>query len=122
MPNETIERSRSHRARLLGLVATGLVMSVASAAFAQHDAKKPRTVHATVQMRPGGPVVEADMPVHAVPVDPPIVSASSADLADDELVLGLVLDGEATAFPIRFLAMFEVVNSRVGKTPVAPTW
>ncbi|MCH7752234.1 MAG: DUF3179 domain-containing protein [Planctomycetes bacterium] len=62
------------------------------------------------------------MPVHAVPVDPPMVEASSADLADDELVLGLVLDGEAAAFPIRFLAMFEVVNSRVGKTPVAPTW
>ncbi len=88
----------------------------------QETPSKPRTVHATVQPRPGSPMKEVDMRVHPVPVDPPIVAAKDAKLAEDELVLGVVADGQAMAFPVRTLSRFEVVNSRVGKTPVAPTW
>ena len=60
--------------------------------------------------------------VHEVPVDPPSVSAAEAGLADDELVLGVVIDGRAMAYPIRYVAMTEVVDDRVGDTPLAPTW
>ncbi len=79
-------------------------------------------VRAVVQARPGGPVEEVEMDVHAAPVDLPVESAEEADLKDDELVLGLVIDGQAMAYPIRYLAMSEVINGTVGKTPVAPTW
>ena len=81
-----------------------------------------RVVHARVQPRPGAPVAEFDMPVHRVPVDPPLVPASEVALADDEIVLGLVRDGRAAAFPIRTLSAFEVLNSSVAGHPIAPTW
>ena len=60
--------------------------------------------------------------VHEVPVEPPSVAAGEADLADDELVLGVVIDGRAMAYPIRYLATTEVINDRVGETLLAPTW
>jgi len=109
------------------IVTTSLVVAIATVAGQAVSAAgappfKKRKVSAHVQLRPGGPTEEASMGVHEVPVDPAIVSASAAELGDDELVLGVVRDGAAVAYPIRLLAMFEVVNSRVGKTPVAPTW
>ncbi|RMF59614.1 MAG: DUF3179 domain-containing protein [Calditrichaeota bacterium] len=86
------------------------------------DHKPPKKVKGYMQARPGGPMEEVEVGVHEVPVDLPMVSADQAPLQEDDLVLGVVRDGQAVAFPIRFLAMFEVVDSRVGKTPVAPTW
>ena len=62
------------------------------------------------------------MTVHPVPVDPPLVSADDAEMDDEEIVLGITLGIHEVAFPIRYLAMFEVVNSQVGKTPVAASW
>ena len=79
-------------------------------------------VRAVVQMRPGGPREEAEMPVHSVPVDPPSVAADEADLDEDELVLGVLIGGRAMAYPIRYLSLYEVVNDRIGKTPITPSW
>ena len=84
--------------------------------------EQERTVRARVQAHPGGPIEDVEMSVHEVPVDPKSVSAQEARLEDDELVLGLVVEGQPIAYPIRYLSMFEVVNDRVGDTPVAPTW
>lgn len=86
------------------------------------DTGSSNTVRALVQIRPGGPFEELEMEVREVPVDPPTVDASAAELDDDELVLGVVLNGEAVAYPVRFLALSEVINDRVGDTPIAPTW
>ncbi len=84
--------------------------------------KESKTVKAYVQLRPGGPRELAEMRVHEAPVDPETVAADQADLPDDALVLGIDVDGHAVAFPIRYLAMYEVVNSHAGQIPVAPTW
>ncbi len=81
-----------------------------------------RTVRGRMQARPGGPMEDVEVAVHEVPTDLPTVPAEEAPLEDDDLVLGVVVDAQAVAFPIRYLAMFEVVDSRVGETPVAPTW
>ena len=81
-----------------------------------------KKIRARVQAHPGGPIEDVEMDVHEVPVDPETVTADEATLEDDELVLGLVIEGEAIAYPIRYLAMYEVVNDRVGDTPIAPTW
>lgn len=83
---------------------------------------KPRKVKAFVQPKPGAPREEIEMTVHPVPVDPPMVSADDAEMDNDEIVLGVTLGTYDVAFPIRYLAMFEVVNSHVGKTPVAASW
>ena len=76
---------------------------------------KPRKVKAFVQPKPGAAREEIEMTVHPVPVDPPMVSADDAEMDDDEIVLGVTLGIYEVAFPIRYLAMFEVVNSHVGK-------
>ncbi len=120
-------RMRNKSAFVRFIVTTSLVLAIVAITGQRVTAAGPppfkkRKVSAHVQLRPGGPAEEASMGVHEVPVDPAIVPASASDLADDELVLGVVRDGAAVAYPIRLLAMFEVVNSRVGKTPVAPTW
>jgi hypothetical protein len=43
-------------------------------------------------------------------------------LADTEPVIGLEIDGDARAYPLRILTWHEIVNDRVGGTPVAVTY
>lgn len=102
---------------VLTAVATALAVSAA-----QGVAQERETVRAEVQLRPGGPVEEVEMRVQPVPVDPPTVAAEQADLNPDELVLGVIVDGQPVAYPIRYLALSEVVNDRVGETAIAPSW
>jgi len=40
----------------------------------------------------------------------------------DELVVGVEINGEAVAYPLRYLNLVEVVNDEVGETPVAVSW
>lgn len=84
--------------------------------------KPAKTVRGKMQARPGGPVEEVEVAVHEAPADLPIVDADQVQLQDDDLVLGIARNGVAVAFPVRFLAMYEIVDSRVGDLPVAPTW
>lgn len=85
-------------------------------------AEPPKSVTGYMQTRIGGPLEQTEVAVHEVPTDLPIVKAHQANLGDNDLVLGVVKAGRAVAFPVRFLAMYEVVDSKVGKIPVAPTW
>lgn len=50
--------------------------------------------------------------------DPSVVSAQAADLQDDELVLGVVVNGRARAYPFRILEQREIVNDRIGSAPL----
>ncbi len=84
--------------------------------------KPPKTVSGLMQARPGGPLEQVEVEVHEVPVDLPTVPADQASLENDDLVIGVVQDGEAVAYPIRYVANYEVLDSKVGKTSVAPTW
>lgn len=56
--------------------------------------------------------------------DPAKISVAQAadldpEMTDDELVLGVVIGGEAVAYPLRFLARHELANDTVGGVPVA---
>lgn len=51
-----------------------------------------------------------------------IPAAQAGFLEDDELVLGVALGGEAKAYPIRILGLYEVINDRFGDTAIAATW
>ena len=86
------------------------------------SASKKDTVTAVVQMEIGGHPREVEMPVHPVPVDPESLPAGEADLEEGEIVLGVVQDGQPMAYPIRYLALSEVLNDRVGQVSLAPTW
>lgn len=55
--------------------------------------------------------------------NPEFIPASAARfLEDEELVLGVVLRGEARAYPIRILGLYEVINDRLADTAVSATW
>lgn len=46
----------------------------------------------------------------------------SEEWPDAEGVLGLVINGDARAYPVRLLSLHEIVNDTVGGRPVAVTW
>jgi len=52
------------------------------------------------------------------------VSAGEARLGNDDLVIGVVVDGKARAYPVNFMngPLHEVVNDRVGDREIAATW
>jgi hypothetical protein len=54
--------------------------------------------------------------------DPQFVSAADAPLDDDELVIGVTIDGEAKAYPITVLRFREMVNDELGNLPILVTW
>ena len=81
-----------------------------------------KTVKGRMQTRPGGPFWDVEVEVHEVPDDLPSVPAAAAPLADSDLVLGVVVGGHPMAYPIRYLALFEIIDDRIGDIPVAPSW
>lgn len=53
-------------------------------------------------------------------VDPPVVPATEGDwLPDDDLVFGLVVNGDARAYPKRILDLHEMVNDTLGGRRIA---
>lgn len=48
--------------------------------------------------------------------------AAATDLSPQEPVIGLVIDGDARAYPLRILHWHEIVNDDVGGRPVAVTY
>jgi len=56
--------------------------------------------------------------------DIPVVKAGESDLADNELVLGVVVNGKARAYPINMLTgpTREILNDTLGNRAIAATW
>ena len=56
--------------------------------------------------------------------NPRIIPASEADLADEDLIMGAVINGEARAYPVNYMngPYNEVVNDVLGGQPIAPSW
>jgi Protein of unknown function (DUF3179) len=67
---------------------------------------------------PGGP------PRDGIPAidEPEFVPVAEATLPEDERVVGLVVNGDARAYPLRVLIWHEIVNDVVGGVPVAVTY
>ena len=59
-------------------------------------------------------------------VDAPFISAEEVNdqVTDSELVLGVVVEGKARAYPVNMLTgpAREIINDRIGKTDFAATW
>lgn len=54
---------------------------------------------------------------------PPFVAGAEASwLAPDHLVLGVVLDGIAKAYPVGAVAPLEYLNDWVGDRPIGVSW
>lgn len=69
-----------------------------------------------LQAEPGG-----GFPVHA---SPEIVSAADVEIGADDLVIGVVKDDLARAYPVNYMngPMNEAVNDQLGGTPIMATW
>ena len=54
----------------------------------------------------------------------PIVSVKEAQVADNELVIGVVVAGQARAYPINQLTgpRREIINDQLAGTAIAATW
>ena len=104
-----------------------LVLSVAAeekSPSAFHYQKDER-VRAAVDLKEVRKGVRAANPRDAIPAidDPKSVPASEATwLRPDERVLGLVVNGEARAYPLRVLEGHEMVNDVLGGLPVGPNY
>ncbi len=54
--------------------------------------------------------------------DPEFGPVAESSLDADELIMGLVIDGDARAYPVTTLRRREMVNDVVGGRPVLVTW
>jgi hypothetical protein len=54
--------------------------------------------------------------------EPEFAPADNSPLEDDELVIGISLNGEAKAYPITVLRSREMVNDELGGNPILVTW
>lgn len=98
------------RTSLTFVLMTIALMSVAFRANAQGTPEyRPRTV----LKKPIRPITE-----------PPIVSADQSGLADNELIIGVEIDGQARAYPINQLTgpSREIINDVLAGTAIAATW
>ena len=65
------------------------------------------------------------IPVPLRPItNPAIASAADAEISDNELVIGVEIDGQARAYPINQLTgpSREIINDELAGTPIAATW
>jgi hypothetical protein len=63
------------------------------------------------------------LPDDILPIyEPEFAAADQALYSDDELVIGVEINGEAKAYSIGVLNRREMVNDTVGGTPVLVTW
>jgi hypothetical protein len=72
----------------------------------------------------GDPVLRG-LPKDAIPAidQPEFVPAERAShVSGDEPVIGVVLGGEARAYPTWLLNAHEIVNDRIGNRSIAVTW
>lgn len=62
-------------------------------------------------------------PVRAIR-NPDVVSAQESDLAGNELIIGVEVNGKSRAYPINQLTgpQREIINDELGGTPIAATW
>jgi len=73
--------------------------------------------------------IEFDLPPQLIPFDgilpiyqPQFVPAGEAPLLEDELVMGVVLRGEAKAYPVSVLRFREMVDDELAGWPILVTW
>jgi uncharacterized protein DUF3179 len=112
------------RPLLLGLVAILLAVGPALANPERWQREWPNTDFAKtsvdfVEILSGGP------PKDGIPsIDNPqfVPVAEMRDMADSEPVIGLIVNGDARAYPLRVLTWHEIVNDIVGGVPVVVTY
>lgn len=57
-------------------------------------------------------------------VDPEIVAADDVEIGDEDMVMGVVINGEPRAYPVNYMngPFNEIVNDELGGEAIAPSW
>jgi hypothetical protein len=87
--------------------------------------RKDRNVRTTVDLDEVREGTSAAEPRDAIPAirKPEAAKAAEATwVKDEDRVLGISVNGEARAYPLRILEAHEVVDDTVGGVPVAPNY
>jgi hypothetical protein len=97
----------------LGLLVVLSMMGVPRAAEAQGKINRDHSTY--TNLRDEG---------YPVRTDPEVVPASESGLRDDEMVLGVVIGGEARAYPVNLMwePENEVLNDTLGGAAITATW
>ena len=100
------------------LLVAAIATQALSAASAEPETKngfvlEPASV-AVAEILAGGPKRDGI----AALLDPPRVDAEEASLGPDDWILGMVIGGEAAAYPIAILEWHELVNDTLGGSPI----
>lgn len=69
--------------------------------------------------------IQSILPQDAIPalIKPAYLAAAQAsDITDHEMVIGVVINGDARAYPVATLSVHEIVDDDIGGQPVAVTW
>ncbi len=113
----------------LAALAVSLALFLAAAGGARANPERwaaawPQTDFSKASV-PFDEILSGGPPKDGIPAidDPRFVAVAEAgDLAPAEPVIGLVIAGDARAYPLRILTWHEIVNDTVGGTPVAVTY
>ena len=123
--SRALARMVAFPAMLAAIVLAASVMTTQSLADTQRWKREgwrtdfDRTAVDLTRIRSGGPARDG------IPsIENPIFEFVPGidDLADNEPVVGLTIDGDARAYPLRILTWHEIVNDVVGGVPVAVTY
>jgi hypothetical protein len=113
------------RVLAMALLALGLGQARAAEPPAGWTAEWPRTdfSKSTVPLEEIRSVIRKDsIPAIDDPQFVPVADALKSGLGENEPVIALSIAGDARAYPLRILTWHEIVNDRVGGTPVAVTY
>ena len=77
-----------------------------------------QTIISFDEIKDGGPPKDGIPPID----DPVFARVTEVDMPDIEPVIGVIIDGNARAYPIRLLIWHEIVNDQIGDLPIAVTF
>jgi hypothetical protein len=111
-----------HRTVMTGLIALIAILLLAACGSAETAdfAPSPPAVPTDDEVYHYNQLLDRDA-IHPV-YDPMFIAADQAGLADDQLVLGVAIDGQAKAYPIAVLNGREMVNDELAGIPILATW
>ena len=121
----------SIRRPVLWAVVAALALAAGIVAIASRPSTPSNPTGAVLEA--GGPAfdpiraveIQSILPRDAIPalIKPAYMTPSQAsDINNQEEVIGVVVDGDARAYPLSTLSAHEIVDDDIGGQPVAVTW
>jgi len=102
----------------LGAVVGGMTLAILSSDPAQGQLRRKGSPKDVLNF------VGQDANGFPLNVNPEIIAASESPIDDGDMVMGVVLNGEARAYPVNYMngPTNEVVNDNLGGQAIAPSW